>query len=133
MQSSINIFSISDNNDVVFVEFPKDLQVTIDMAKEMVAARLHFTQNRKHYLILDMSNIKNITNEAKNYMQMPEGGLKNILGAALIASNPVSVLISNVFVKTPKNFQAKFFQNKKDALDWIYLKKENKTINHWIV
>jgi hypothetical protein len=133
MQSPITIFSISDNNDVVFVEFPKDLQVTIDMAKEMVAARINFTQNKKHYLILDMSNIKNITAEAKKYMQMQEGGLKNILGAALIGSNPISTLISNVFIKTPKNFQAKFFQNKKDAIDWIYLKKENKIANHWII
>jgi hypothetical protein len=47
--------------------------------------------------------------------------LKNILGAAFIASNPVAALIANIFVKTPKDFIARFFSNRKEALDWINL------------
>jgi hypothetical protein len=124
MNSSLTIFNTTDSADIIFVEFIANLKVDLSTAKQIVANRLNYAGDKKHYLVLDMSNIRNVTAEAKIFLQQPEGGLKNILGAALIASNPVSALISNIFVKTPKNFQARFFYNKKDAFDWIYLRKQ---------
>jgi hypothetical protein len=54
-----------------------------------------------------------------------EIGLKNILGAAFIASNPVSTLLANIFTKT-SNIDSKFLRNEKDALSWIVeLKRKN--------
>jgi len=105
--------------NIVFVEFDANLKVDLQMAREIVSCRIDFTNNNKHYLIADMSNIRHVTPEAKEFLQNVEGGLKNILGAALIASNPVSALIANIFIKTPKNFQAKYFSNKRDASTWI--------------
>ena len=122
-KSPLTIFNVA-GTDVIFAEFRSNLKVDLSTAKQIVANRLDFTENKKHYLVLDMSNVRNVTAEAKNFLQQPEGGLKNILGAAFIASNPVAAMIANVFVKTPKNFQAKFFYNKKDALDWIYSRKQ---------
>jgi hypothetical protein len=110
--------------DVVFIEFKPNLKVDLQMAKQIVASRLNFMGNKKHYLVLDMSNVRNVTAEAKKFLQLPEGGLKNILAAALIASNPVAALIANVFIKTPKDFQAQFFRSKKDAIDWIHLRRQ---------
>lgn len=105
--------------NIVFVEFDAKLKVDLEVARDIVNYRLEFTQNNKHYLIADMSNVREITAEAKEFLQSKDGGLKNILGAALIASNPVSALIANIFIKSQKNFQAKFFSNKKDASAWI--------------
>ena len=115
------VYSSADS-DVVFAEC-RCLRVDLSIAMQIVADRHNFTHNKKHYLIFDMSKVRNVTAEAKKFLQHPEGGLKNILGAALIASNPVAALIANVFVKTPKDFQAKFFSNKRDALDWIFNRK----------
>ena len=109
-----------NNNDIVFVEFHDNLKVDLASAQEIVASRLSFTENRKHYLIIDISNVRQVSLEAKEFMQRPDAGLKNILAAAFIASNPVSALIANIFVKTPKEFEARFFSNKKSALEWIY-------------
>jgi hypothetical protein len=95
------------------------MQVDITIAREIVASRLSFTENKKHYLVADVSKVRSVTSEAKLFMQKPDGGLKNILGAALIASNPVSALIANIFIKTPTNFQARFFSNRKEAIHWI--------------
>jgi len=120
------VFSTSDN-DVVFAECPY-LSVDLSVAKQIVADRLDFTNNKKHYLVIDISKVQNITAEAKKFLQHPEGGLKNILGAALIASNPVAALIANVFVKTPKDFQAKFFSNRKDAMEWIFTWKQKNSV-----
>jgi hypothetical protein len=110
--------------DVIFVEFCNNLRVDLATAKQIVARRLHFAENKNHYLVLDMSNVRSVTADAKKYLQAPNGGLKNILGAALIASNPVAALIANIFVKTPKDFQAKFFYNKQDAFEWVYKQRE---------
>jgi hypothetical protein len=93
--------------------------VDLSTAKEIVADRIKFTKNKLHYLIVDMSSVKKVTPEAKEYMQHPEGGLKNILGAAFLANNPVSALLANIFVKTPKSFEARFFHKKEDAISWL--------------
>lgn len=118
----ITLFSATDEN-IVFAQCTY-LKVDLSAAMQMVAERLDFTNQKKHYLVFDISRVRDVTAEAKKYLQHPEGGLKNILGAALIASNPVAALIANVFVKTPKDFQARFFSNKKDALDWIHARKQ---------
>jgi hypothetical protein len=110
--------------DIVFAEFCANIQVDLEVAHEIVERRLNFTDYKKHYLVLDMSNVRTITSQAKNYLQAPDAGLKHILGAALIATNPVSAMIANVFIKTPKDFQTKFFNNKEDALAWVYKQRQ---------
>ncbi|GHN02187.1 hypothetical protein WSM22_36760 [Cytophagales bacterium WSM2-2] len=111
-------------NDIVFIEFQDNLRVDLAVAQRIVASRLDFTENRKHYVVIDISNVRQVTTEAREFMQRPDAGLKNILGAAFIASNPVSALLANIFVKAPKDFEAKFFSNKKNALEWIYTNRQ---------
>lgn len=108
-----------EHSDIIFAEFPGNLKIDLAVAREIVANRLDFTKNTKHYVILDASNVREISSEAKEYMKRPDTGQKNILGIAFIATNPLSTLFANIFIKTQKNFQAKFFSNKDDALDWI--------------
>jgi hypothetical protein len=104
---------------LVFAEYANNLKVDLKVAKEMVAHRMEFTENKPHYVVIDISNIKEVTAEAKEYMQHPEGGLKNILGAAFIANNPVAELIANIYVKTPVDFEARFFRHREEAVNWI--------------
>jgi DNA polymerase/3'-5' exonuclease PolX len=104
---------------IVLAEYPNNLKVDLLVAKEIVASRVEFTGGKDHYVIIDVSNVKQVTAEAKEYMQSSEGGLKNILGAAFLASNPVSALIANIFIKSPKEFEAKFFYSKESAIRWI--------------
>ena len=113
------IFFIEQSSDVVFVEFLNNLKVDIAVAKELVADRIRFTKNEKHYFIIDVSNVREITTEAKEFLQHPNMGLKNILGAAFIATNPVAILFANIFIKTQKDFDAKLFSNKEDAFEWL--------------
>lgn len=113
------IYSTGNLKDVVFLEFRNSLKVDLPVAKEIVASRLQFTKNEKHYLIIDISNVKQVSLDAKEYMQRPDAGLKNILGAAFVGTNPISALIANIFIKTPKEFHARFFTAKEDAYNWI--------------
>jgi hypothetical protein len=112
-------------DDIIYVEYAENLKVDLNIAKELVANRLDFAENQKHYLIIDVSNVKKVTIEAKKYLQNKETGLKDILAAAFIASNNISALLANIFVKTP-NVTSKFFKNEKDALLWVNEMKKNK-------
>lgn len=125
------VCSAEKNSDIIFAEFPYNLKIDLAVAREIVVNRLDFAKNKKHYLIIDVSHVREISTEAKEYMQRPDTGQKNVLGAAFIATNPVSALIANIFIKTQKDFQAKFFSNKQDAVEWIleYKQEVNSKIN----
>ena len=123
--SPLMICRTEQNNDIVFVEFPDNSKVDLMSAQKIVAGRLDFTKHEKHYLIIDISNVRHVSTEAREFMQHADGGLQNILAAAFIATNPVSSLIANIFIKTPKNFEARFFANKEAAFEWIYTHRSN--------
>jgi hypothetical protein len=112
------------NSDIIFAEFQNNLKIDLMVAREIVANRLDFAKNKKHYVVVDVSNVREISTEAKEYMQRPDTGQKHILGIAFIATNPVSALFANIFIKTQKDFPARFFSNKNDAFAWIIEYKE---------
>lgn len=116
-------FSTEPGSDIVFMEFPLPLEVDLEKARKIVGYRLQFTENRQHYLVSDTTNVQHVTAEAKEFLQQPEAGLKNILGAAFIGGNPVAALIANIFVKTPKDFEARFFTSREAAFTWIERQK----------
>src|SRR5258706_14447537 len=92
------IFYSDRNSDIIFAEFPGNLKIDLAVAREIVANRLDFAKGSKHFVIIDVSNVKDITPEAKDYMQARETGQKNILGAAFIATNPVTAFFANILI-----------------------------------
>jgi hypothetical protein len=106
-------------SDIVFAEFPYPLDVNLAIAREIVACRMMFTENHPHYVIIDMTNIARVDADARDFMRHPEGGMKNIKAGALLASNPIAAIVANFFVKVPKDFPARFFYSRQDALNWL--------------
>ena len=84
-----------------------------------------FTENKPHYAVIDMSNITHVDADARDFMQHPEGGLRNLKASAFLAGNPIAALFANFFVKVPKDFPARFFHLKSDALDWLLTFRAN--------
>lgn len=122
-------FSTEPGSDIVFMEVPAALEVDLEKAREIVAARLQFTGDRQHYLIADTTNVQHVTVEAKEFLQQPDTGLRNIIGAAFLGSNPVATLIANIFLKTPKDFEARFFPSREAAQEWIEEQKTRMNVN----
>ena len=122
---SLTTLSRLPDTNIVFMEYIKNLRVDLLVAQELVASRLDFMGDQMHYILIDFSNLRQLTYEAKQYMQSAEGGGKNILGGAFIASNPVAALLANIFVKTQKTIPVKFFSDRKDALLWIEKLKQS--------
>ena len=45
------------HEDIVFSFFPENLQIDIDIVKEIVACRIDFTKNKEKFYIIDINNI----------------------------------------------------------------------------
>lgn len=111
--------TLLEDEDILYVEYCRGLEINLHNAKEIVANRFEFMQDAEHYMIIDATNIKSVSPEARSYLLDLNYGTKNILASAIIASNPVSALLANIFIKSSKNFPSRFFSKKVDALKWI--------------
>ena len=115
----LTVMRTENDEDIVFVEYRSNLDIDLNVAKEIVSNRLEFMGNKKHYVIIDATNVKSVSKEARSYLLNPDEGTKNILGSAMLAGNPVAALLANVFIKSAKLFPSKFFYKKEDAIKWI--------------
>lgn len=123
------IFTAEENSDVIFAHFPQSIKVDLELAKQLISYRLDFAKGLRHYLVMDISNVKHITAQAKEYTQFAPEAVANILGAAFIAGNPVSSLFANIFIKAQNKFPSKYFSSKEDAFNWVEeLKKKSPVV-----
>jgi hypothetical protein len=110
----------TESSNIIFGGFVARTKIDLNKAKEIVADRLELMKGGKHFAILDISNVKEITYEARKYLIQKDGGMKNILGVAFVANNPVSELLASILVKTSRNVEAGVFKSRKKATDWIF-------------
>ncbi|MFM9838606.1 MAG: hypothetical protein ACKVOQ_10105 [Cyclobacteriaceae bacterium] len=125
----INVWSEDSDIDIIFGSYSPRLEIDIEIAKELVKNRIEFSDGVPAYALIDFSNVKSVTKEARDYMNDPEGGLKGVLGGAFLSNNVVATLFINLYLKINKPIvPAKFFTNKKDALEWLRTIRSKKSI-----
>ena len=113
------------DDDIILWNYAHQLEIDITIAKELVKTRLEYCHGKSVFALIDGTQIKSTTREARDYMNSPEGGLKGILGGAFLSKNPVATLSINLYLKINKpSVPAKFFTNKEDALQWLKRIKE---------
>jgi hypothetical protein len=118
-----------DDDDILISSYQPKLKVDIDIARELVASRLDYSNGKPKFTLIDFTNIGTATKEARGYMNDPNGGLKGVLGGAFLANNAVATLFINLFLKINKPpIPARFFTKKEDALDWLQMVKSKKAI-----
>lgn len=116
-------------SDIVFWKYVPNLEMDIRIAKRLVSDRLAYTQGKSVFALIDATNLKSGTKEARQYMSHPEGGLKGIRGGAFISNNAFTNIIINLYLKINKpSVPAKFFANREDALEWINRIREPKAV-----
>jgi hypothetical protein len=117
---------MNDENIVLASYIPK-LEINIDIARELVQNRMAFIENKPHYILIDFTNVRSVTKDARDYMNDPAGGLSGILGGAFLSNNVVATLFINLYLKVNRpTIPAKFFTNKAEALDWLVKIKTEK-------
>ena len=122
-------YSKESGSNIVYCEYNPKLKIDLLVARELTHYYHDFTANAPIFLIADFSGIEQISAEAKLYWESEETRITNLLGVAFIASNPVSALIANLFVKKPRAVPLKYFSDKRAALIWIKEMKETQSLN----
>src|SRR5258708_945439 len=107
-------------NNIVFFKYKPSIVIDITTAKDLVKNRMDYTAGKSVYTLIDFTNVKSVTKEARDYMNSPEGGLKGILGGAFLSNSVVATLFVNLYLKvsTP-SIPAKFFTSEEDAVGWL--------------
>ncbi len=114
-------------DDIIAFNYSHDLNMNIEVAKDIVSSRLEYSDAKPMYSVIDLSNLKSVTKEAREYMSQPENGLKGILAGAFISNKPLTTVVINFFLVINKPaVPAKFFTNKEDALNWIMKIRQEK-------
>src|SRR6187399_311354 len=107
-------------DDILFSNYRKQLEITIDVAKQIVQDRIIFTGGRPYCIMIDFTHLKSVTKDARDYMNNPHGGLKGLLGGAFLSNNVVATLFVNLFLKVSNpGIPARFFTKKSEAIDWL--------------
>lgn len=113
---SISTYHLTDRG-IVIANFRQELQVDINLAKQIVSERLAFQNGEKYPVIIYLNKI-NPSKEARSFMG--NEGIKDITIGAFIVKNAIEKVLINFFLSIEKPpIPAKAFTNEEDAISWI--------------
>lgn len=116
------------DDNIIFFKYAPALDMDIKVARDMVASRLEYTKGESVYALIDVTNLKSTTKEARDYMNSTEGGLRGIKAGAFLSNNVVPTLLINMYLKVSNPpVPAKFFTSEEEALKWLMKIKEKST------
>jgi hypothetical protein len=108
---------------IVCGKYADNLHITLDIAKEIVAQRIKFSENRSSLCYVDMRGVRSATREARAYLAN-EGSACVIAGAMLIDS-VLTRTLGNIFLTINKpKIPVKLFTDKDEAIQWLNQKLE---------
>ncbi|MBF0441122.1 MAG: STAS/SEC14 domain-containing protein [Oligoflexales bacterium] len=119
----VDTIELADDG-IVRVVVNRDGEVSLDDAKRAIAEISKMTEGRSVPVLIDLSGIKSICRDARNYFAGAEAA-RYVSASALLVSSPVSRIIGNFFIGINKHINpVQIFTSESDALDWLkgYLK-----------
>lgn len=112
------IFKIDDN--ILFCSYKQNTAMDLKMAKGIVKDRMEFTKGKSYPILIDFTNLKSATKEARDYMNDPKGGLSGLLRGAFLSNSVVTNVFVNLYLKINRpSIPARFFTNKEEAINWL--------------
>ena len=107
------------SNGIVYGMY-KNVEVDIEAAKEVTAARIKIHEGIPAVLIVDVSKMKSVSKEARTYFS--KHGSQNLKATAIIITSGFTSMLANFFMRV--NFKkpqvpTRIFSNKVDATAWI--------------
>ncbi len=125
----ITVWTEDEYPELLFGVYAPKLEIDLNIARELIKSRLEYCQGKDKYILMDFTNVKLVTKEARDYMNSPEGGLKGVLAGAFLSNNVVATLFINLFLKVNNPVvPAKFFTNKQEALRWLVSVKNKQLV-----
>ena len=106
-------------DDILNINFKEDADVKLENAKENLKARKAFQKEEKVKVLSDVSNVWNISKDARAFFATKQVTDLNI-AMAMIAKSFSSKILANFFMKFNKPATpTKMFNSKEKALAWL--------------
>ena len=112
-------FTWMGEDGIARTKVKKDAEITIEDSRANTVAVETFFYGKKYPLIIDSTEIKSITKEARDHFSMK--GRKTVVSAlAIIIKSPLSRIIGNFFMGLNKPVvPVKLVDSEKEAVKWI--------------
>ncbi|MDD4218148.1 MAG: hypothetical protein PHZ24_12545 [Bacteroidales bacterium] len=108
-------------DDILHVTYKPNALITLEAAKQVVKDRLEYVNFVPKCILAEVSNIKNSSKEAREYLSKSDGGLKGIIAGAFVSKQVFSYFILNLFFKiVMPSVPTKYFMEKEQALEWLH-------------
>jgi len=85
-------------NDILFTEFLPKTHLTIEDAKEIVKARIRYSDGATYNVIVDLTNVVKVEFAVRKYLASHDG-YEGIEKLAIIAKSRLSRMMANFFLK----------------------------------
>jgi hypothetical protein len=117
------ICTIEMINEIACIKFNKAIKIELEHAIEMVGTRKKATNNTPRLVIMDGTNITNVSKEARDYLSSEEA-TEGIIAGAFLVDSPLTKILGNFFLKISKpNKPSKLFTNREEAIEWLWTNK----------
>jgi len=105
-------------NGIFYAFFKKIDVLDFNIANVTVRERLIFFEKRAYPCLFDISEVKQITKEARDFMA--DEGNQLVLASAMVVTSPMLKMMANfyIMVNKPKN-PTRLFTDREDALEWL--------------
>lgn len=108
-----------DDNGIIHQSHYPQSEVTIKDVKKEVATYPILSNNRKVFVLIDLSNVKSVEKRARDYLAS-DATAKFVLAAALVTPTMVSKVMGNFFLGLNKpQIPVKLFISKEDGVEWL--------------
>ena len=113
-----DIFKVWLGDDgIIYVEVIPNEEITLASARISSELRVQLAFGKTRPLLVDMSKVKSITREAREFYSKDESFVSAM---ALIIKSPVSKVIGNLFLSIDQPiYPVRLFTSKNEAIDWL--------------
>jgi hypothetical protein len=111
-----SVFWLEDN--IIHIVYKKYSIITLDIAKEIVKARIQVQQHKSYLGIAYIDNSTVMSAQARRYMA--NEGYAGVSKVAVVISSPLKAAMVNVFIFLDRPLKpTKLFTNKEEAIKWL--------------
>jgi len=112
-------------DDLLIATYKKGLKISLDMAKEIVKARLDFTNQTPILVMVYNQGVVSMNKKARDYLSSNDG-IRGIIAAAIVLDSPFGSFLGNFFLSVTKpKIPARIFSKKEDSLKWLQKYRKN--------
>ena len=110
-------FELQD--DLLFCTYKKGLRLNLDMAKEIVKARLEFTNYIPALVVVYNAGVISMDKKARDYLSSEEG-LRGCIAGTIVLDSPFGLFLGNFYLSVTKpKMPTRIFSKTEDALKWL--------------